>query len=199
MSTVIKGSNGNYLIHTKGASEIVLSLCTSYVDSKGKISPFTKSHNEKLIDVINSLAEEGLRTLCIAYKEIKASSTDPSEWDTAPDNDMVLLAIVGIQDPLRPEVIGAIAQCKTAGITVRMVTGDNKLTATRIATDAGILEEGYEVMEGSQFRSLTDSELDLILPKLRVLARSSPSDKHRLVTRLKYHKEVVAVTGDGTK
>jgi Ca2+-transporting ATPase len=72
------------------------------------------------------------------------------------------------------------------------------LTASKIASDCGILSEGQLVMEGPDFRKLTDEELDAKLPSLRVLARSSPSDKHRLVTRLKYLREVVAVTGDGT-
>jgi Ca2+-transporting ATPase len=109
-----------------------------------------------------------------------------------------LIALVGIQDPVRVEVPPAISRCKDAGITVRMVTGDNKLTATKIAQECGILSDGGEVMEGPAFRALTDEQLDAILPNLRVLARSSPSDKHRLVTRLKVHREVVAVTGDGT-
>lgn len=194
MSTIIKTEKGAR-IHTKGASEIILSLCDDYLDTKGQTVPLTKEKGEELKKVINTMASEGLRTLCLAYRDLKEFT---EELEHAPDSNLTLIGIVGIQDPLRAEVPEAIRQCKSAGITVRMVTGDNVLTATRIATDCGILTEGKEVLEGPDFRKLTDEELDAKLPNLRVLARSSPSDKHRLVTRLKFNKEVVAVTGDGT-
>lgn len=183
-------------LHTKGASEIVLGMCTSYLTKNGT-DTLTKQMQEDLKKVIEELASDGLRTLCIAYKELDEVK---KEYSTAPETDLTLIAIVGIQDPLRQEVPEAIRKCKGAGIIVRMVTGDNKLTARRIAKDCGIYDEskGHLVMEGPDFRKLSDAELDPILPKLTVLARSSPTDKFRLVTRLKQLGEVVAVTGDGT-
>ena len=111
-----------------------------------------------------------------------------------------MVGIVGIQDPLRPEVIDAVKDCQKAGVTVRMVTGDNLITAQNIAKNCGIYKEGEGmiVMEGPKFRELSEEQLEEILPKLRVLARSSPLDKQILVNKLKESGEIVAVTGDGT-
>lgn len=116
---------------------------------------------------------------------------------------LVLDALVGIQDPLRPGVSEAIAQCKRAGVRVRMVTGDNVLTARAISRNCGILDEAgakdkYGCMEGPSFRLLSDDERLKVVPRLHVLARSSPEDKRILVETLKRLGEVVAVTGDGT-
>lgn len=116
---------------------------------------------------------------------------------------LILDTIVGIQDPLRKGVKNSIAQCQKAGVTVRMVTGDNVVTAKAIAKNCGILpedgssDEKYS-MEGPKFRKLSKQERIKLLPKLRVLARSSPEDKRVLVETLREMKDVVAVTGDGT-
>jgi P-type Ca2+ transporter type 2C len=106
------------------------------------------------------------------------------------------LIVVGIKDPLRKEVYGAVAQCAKCGITVRMVTGDNPLTAEHIARECGILTDGV-YLDGKTFRNMDPIERDKILPRLQVLARSTPTDKFILVNRLRALGEVVAVTGDG--
>ncbi|KAI8802205.1 PMCA-type calcium-translocating P-type ATPase [Cladochytrium replicatum] len=111
---------------------------------------------------------------------------------------LTCLGIVGIEDPLRPSVTDAVEECHRAGVIVRMVTGDNVLTAKSIAAKCGILTRGGVVMEGPQFRALSPEKMDALLPRLQVLARSSPTDKQILVGRLKYLGETVAVTGDGT-
>ncbi|RYN45204.1 Calcium-transporting ATPase 2, partial [Alternaria alternata] len=103
-----------------------------------------------------------------------------------------------IQDPVRPGVPEAVRKAQKAGVTVRMVTGDNMQTARAIATECLIYTEGGLVMEGPDFRRLSTEQLDEMLPRLQVLARSSPEDKRILVTRLKALGEIVAVTGDGT-
>lgn len=118
-------------------------------------------------------------------------------------NEMILDGIIGIQDPLRKGVKESVEQCQRAGVTVRMVTGDNILTARSIARNCNILsEDEYEdsecAMEGPRFRKLSNKERVRILPRLRVLARSSPEDKRILVETLKKMGDVVAVTGDGT-
>jgi Ca2+-transporting ATPase len=110
---------------------------------------------------------------------------------------MTFNGLVGIQDPVRPGVPEAVAKCNFAGVSVRMVTGDNVVTAKAIATDCGIYTDGI-VMEGPTFRNLGEAEMNEILPNLQVLARSSPEDKRILVTRLRALGEIVAVTGDGT-
>ncbi|KAJ3214537.1 hypothetical protein HDU67_001507 [Dinochytrium kinnereticum] len=132
---------------------------------------------------------------------------DPSDTDLLAHNvaleefagkGLICAAVVGIEDPLRPDVSEAVADCQRAGVFVRMVTGDNVLTARAIATKCGIHTKGGLVMEGSYFRRLSDSERFAILPRLQVLARSSPTDKQLLVSNLKTMGETVAVTGDGT-
>ncbi|KNE62166.1 calcium-translocating P-type ATPase, PMCA-type [Allomyces macrogynus ATCC 38327] len=111
---------------------------------------------------------------------------------------LVLLAVVGIEDPLRPGVTEAVDACQRAGVFVRMVTGDNLTTARAIAAKCGIYSKGGIVMEGRAFRKLPRDQMDKVLPRLQVLARSSPLDKQVLVNRLKALGETVAVTGDGT-
>ena len=128
-------------------------------------------------------------------------------------NNLTCLCIVGIEDPVRPEVPEAIRKCQRAGITVRMVTGDNVNTARSIAMKCGILNPGEDflVLEGKEFnKRIKDANgvvqqalFDKVWPRLRVLARSSPSDKYTLVkhiidSKLSSNREVVAVTGDGT-
>ena len=147
------------------------------------------------------MASDGLRTIGIAYKDLvpeNASKNQESiegdinwEDEEAIQNGMTLLAIIGIQDPVRPEVPEAISKCQRAGITVRMVTGDNINTARSIATTCGILKPGgdFLALEGKEFNArIRDSDgqvsqrkLDLIWPKLRVLARAQPTDKFILV------------------
>ena len=111
---------------------------------------------------------------------------------------MTLIGITGIEDPLREGVIDAVKKCRRAGVTVKMCTGDNALTARSIATQCGIFTPGGIIMEGPAFRKLTQSEMVEVVPRLQVLARSSPEDKKILVETLKKIGEIVGVTGDGT-
>lgn len=112
--------------------------------------------------------------------------------------DLTLIAITGIEDPLRDGVRDAVADCFKAGVTVKMCTGDNVLTARSIAMQCGIFTEGGLIMEGPVFRKLSDPELLEAVPRLQVLARSSPEDKKLLVEKLRELGEIVGVTGDGT-
>ena len=127
------------------------------------------------------------------------------------ENDLILVALVGIEDPLRSEVPGAIQDCKRAGIVVRMVTGDNVQTARAIAKKCGILQDSTDVvMDGKEFRetvcdgegNIIQERFDRVWPNLRVLARSTPLDKHVLVSGIQASTigtpQTVAVTGDGT-
>ncbi|POM65809.1 Calcium-translocating P-type ATPase, PMCA-type [Phytophthora palmivora] len=165
--------------------------------------------------VIEKYASQGYRTLCLSYRDLDVPAEDLNNWvDEDVEKDLTCVAIVGIKDPVRPEVPGAIQHCKRAGITVRMVTGDNITTARSIAGKCGIINQGDGslVMDGQAFRSkvldaqgnIIQSQFDQIWPMLRVLARSSPKDKYTLVTGLMqsnlmpHGPQVVAVTGDGT-
>ncbi|XP_005609634.1 plasma membrane calcium-transporting ATPase 4 isoform X2 [Equus przewalskii] len=212
MSTVVE-KPGGYRMYSKGASEILLRKCNRILDKKGEAVPFkNKDRDEMVRTVIEPMASDGLRTICIAYRDF--SDVEPP-WDNENEilTELTCIAVVGIEDPVRPEVPEAIAKCKRAGITVRMVTGDNINTARAIATKCGILTPGddFLCLEGKEFNRLIRNEkgeveqekLDKIWPKLRVLARSSPTDKHTLVkgiidSTVGEQRQVVAVTGDGT-
>ncbi|KOS23394.1 Calcium-transporting ATPase 2 [Escovopsis weberi] len=111
---------------------------------------------------------------------------------------MVFIGFFGLRDPLRPEVVESVRKCQEAGVFVRMVTGDNFLTAKAVASECGIYTPGGVAMDGPTFRKLTQEQREAIVPRLQVLARSSPEDKVLLVTCLRDMKETVAVTGDGT-
>ena len=132
-----------------------------------------------------------------AHAEVSNSDSQHVEFASLLQ-DLVFLGVVGIQDPVRPGVPEAVKKAQHAGVVVRMVTGDNVVTARAIATECGIYTEGGVVMEGPVFRKLSEQAMNEMLPKLQVLARSSPEDKRILVTRLKALGETVAVTGDGT-
>ncbi|KAN0031465.1 hypothetical protein ACTFIV_005329 [Dictyostelium citrinum] len=193
MSVLVKHEQ-HLRLFTKGASEIILGQCGSYLDELGNIRPISEA-KAYFEEQINNFATDALRTIGLAYRDFQYGECDFKE---PPENDLIFIGIVGIKDPLRPEVPEAVEVCKRAGIVVRMVTGDNLITAQNIARNCGILTEGGLCMEGPKFRELSQSEMDAILPKLQVLARSSPTDKQLLVGRLKDLGEVVAVTGDGT-
>ncbi|XP_007575021.1 plasma membrane calcium-transporting ATPase 1-like isoform X3 [Poecilia formosa] len=215
MSTVLRNADGGFRMYSKGASEIVLRKCSRILDAKGQPRVFkTKDRDEMVKKVIEPMACEGLRTICVAYRDFPAEAGEPN-WDNENDilNELTCIAVVGIEDPVRPEVPAAIAKCQRAGITVRMVTGDNINTARAIATKCGILLPGEEFLclEGKEFNTqirndkgeVEQERLDKVWPKLRVLARSSPTDKHTLVkgiidSTVAETRQVVAVTGDGT-
>ncbi|XP_045635872.1 plasma membrane calcium-transporting ATPase 1 isoform X5 [Ursus americanus] len=215
MSTVLKNSDGSYRIFSKGASEIILKKCFKILSANGEAKVFRPRDRDDIVKtVIEPMASEGLRTICLAFRDFPAGEPEP-EWDN--ENDIVTgltcIAVVGIEDPVRPEVPEAIKKCQRAGITVRMVTGDNINTARAIATKCGILHPGEDFLclEGKDFNrrirnekgEIEQERIDKIWPKLRVLARSSPTDKHTLVkgiidSTVSEQRQVVAVTGDGT-
>ncbi|XP_062975446.1 plasma membrane calcium-transporting ATPase 3 isoform X1 [Elgaria multicarinata webbii] len=214
MSTVTCMPDGGYRLFSKGASEIVLKKCTNILSSNGELRVFRPRDRDEMVKkVIEPMACDGLRTICIAYRDFPAGK-EP-DWDN--ENDIVIdltcIAVVGIEDPVRPEVPEAIRKCQRAGITVRMVTGDNINTARAIAAKCGIIQPGEDFLclEGKEFNrrirnekgEIEQERLDKIWPKLRVLARSSPTDKHTLVkgiidSTIGEQRQVVAVTGDGT-
>lgn len=220
-------SKDKYRLYIKGASEIILSRCSEIVQvsrskSQDSTNPplakddFSTRSLDSTVSMafqhrISEYAEKTLRTISLAYKDYTLSSIEINQlasldsedrrafWDARVQEDaFILLGVVGIEDPLRDGVPEAVAACARAGVVVRMVTGDNVLTAKSIATKCGIYQEGSVIMEGPEFRRLTSDQMNAVIPRLRVLARSSPEDKMKLVKKLKQLGETVAVTGDGT-
>ena len=210
--------NDKYRVYFKGASEILTNLCTRYVvvNQPGQSSSGSEHDevetreidelsNENIANTIIFYANQMLRTIALCYKEVDVwppSGTSTSGQEEIPlselANDLTLVGIVGIEDPLRPGVRDAVADSARAGVTIKMCTGDNALTARSIASQCGIYTPGGIIMEGPVFRKLTEEERNDVVPYLQVLARSSPEDKKILVETLKRQGQVVGVTGDGT-
>ena len=210
MATVVKLTDGTYRLYVKGAPEVLLEKCTRIMeDTMHGMSDvqITTEHVNTLQDIVTSYASRSLRTIGLLYRDFEKwppddlRITDDDESEVVVDdflNDLVFLAVVAIQDPLRDDVIKAVQDCQRAGIIVRMITGDNMWTAKAIAKESGILSSDGIVMEGSEFRALSESQAVEIVPRLQVLARSTSEDKRVLVALLKNVGHVVAVTGDGT-
>ncbi|ULT98020.1 hypothetical protein L3Y34_005685 [Caenorhabditis briggsae] len=226
MMTVIELGEKKYRIYAKGASEIILTRCNYIFGKSGKIEPFGPKEAATMTkNVIEPMASDGLRTIGLAFKDLVPTGTKKHDYEEEYDGEIdwedeekvregqTVIAVMGIQDPVRPEVPAAIAKCQKAGITVRMVTGDNINTARSIATQCGIMTPGgdFLALEGKDFNArirdadgkVNQQKLDAIWPKLRVLARAQPSDKYVLVkgiidSTVSKNREVVAVTGDGT-
>ncbi|KAI3683009.1 hypothetical protein L1987_83459 [Smallanthus sonchifolius] len=197
MSVLVALSNGNFRAFCKGASEIILNMCDKIMNEDGEIVEMSEKQRKGISDVINGFACEALRTICLAFKDLDNGSISNS--NDIPESNYTVLAVVGIKDPVRPGVKEAVKTCLDAGIMVRMVTGDNINTAKAIAKECGIFTADGLAIEGPAFREKSDEQLKDIVPRLQVMARSLPLDKHKLVTFLRNElKEVVAVTGDGT-
>ncbi|KAM0326486.1 hypothetical protein ACHAPQ_007669 [Fusarium lateritium] len=200
----------------KGASEIVLGECNTILGDPTQ-GPTTEAlsdnHKEELRSIIFSYATNSLRTIGLAYRDFESwppvlTLRPEDEADKELDltdlvHNLTWMGVVGIQDPVRKGVPEAVKDCGIASVNVKMVTGDNVETARAIALNCGILtettiDEPNAVMQGQDFRKLSEPDRVAIVKKLRVLARSSPEDKRILVKTLRSLGEIVAVTGDGT-
>ncbi|KAF2722634.1 calcium-translocating P-type ATPase [Polychaeton citri CBS 116435] len=209
MGMVIK-QGSTYKLFVKGASEIMLKYCSQIVRDPTRSvegSVMNRDNRKALDDLIEAYASRSLRTIGFIYRDYEswppkgARRTEDDKTQAVFEDvckDMTFLGIVGIQDPLREGVPEAVKDCIMAGVYPRMVTGDNITTAKAIAKECGIYTAGGVALEGPAFRKMSKWEQREIIPKLQVLARSSPEDKRVLVRLLKEMGETVAVTGDGT-
>ncbi|KAJ3757655.1 Ca-transporting ATPase [Lentinula raphanica] len=215
---VVISSGGRYRFYVKGASEILSKKCTRHivVGRPGQDKPMgsgdeieTREIDELAADNISRTiifyANQMLRTISVCYRDFEQWPPAGMKVDEEGEvdfndlaQDLTLVAIAGLEDPLREGVREAVAKCHRAGVTVKMCTGDNVLTARSIASQCGIFTKGGIIMEGPVFRKLSQPEMIEIVPRLQVLARSSPEDKKILVETLKHIGDLVGVTGDGT-
>ncbi|KAJ5166831.1 ATPase P-type K/Mg/Cd/Cu/Zn/Na/Ca/Na/H-transporter [Penicillium canariense] len=210
MAVVAQMENGKYRMLVKGAAEILMNKSTRIIrDPTDALAeaPLSDEDRSTLDNTIVSYASRSLRCIALVYREFDqwpprgapTSESDRSQAVFEPlFKDMTVLGLVGIQDPVRPGVAEAVHTCQRAGVFVRMVTGDNILTAKAIAEECGIYTPGGIAIEGPKFRKLSTRQMNQILPRLQVIGRSSPEDKKILVNALKKLGETVAVTGDGT-
>uniref|UniRef100_A0ACD5Z9I7 Uncharacterized protein n=1 Tax=Avena sativa TaxID=4498 RepID=A0ACD5Z9I7_AVESA len=201
----VTGRDSDVHVHWKGAAEIVLALCTNWLDVDGSTHEMTPDKANQFKRYIEDMAEQSLRCVAFAYRNLDLKDIPSEEqrisWQL-PDNDLTLIGIVGMKDPCRPGVRDAVELCTNSGVKVRMVTGDNLQTARAIALECGILTDPQAstpvIIEGRVFRAYSDAEREAVADKISVMGRSSPNDKLLLVKALKKNGHVVAVTGDGT-
>ncbi|KYK55061.1 ATPase, P-type, calcium-transporting, PMCA-type [Drechmeria coniospora] len=210
MGIVVQLPKGRVRLYVKGASEILLAKCTETLrdpSADDSLAALTPDDTQTITRLIESYAMRSLRTIGICFRDFESWPPKPARRGGGGKDDvrfedvfqnMAFIAVVGIQDPLRDGVFESVKLCQKAGVVVRMVTGDNKITAQAIAKECGILQPNSVVMEGPDFRNMSKLQQEEIIPRLHVLARSSPEDKRILVKRLKDKGETVAVTGDGT-
>ncbi|XP_057515634.1 putative calcium-transporting ATPase 13, plasma membrane-type [Amaranthus tricolor] len=185
-------------VHWKGAAEMILSRCSNYYDKRGVVTSL-KDEDMKYKEIIQNMAAKSLRCIAFAHKQVE----EDSSLNQLHENELTLLGIVGLKDPCRNGVEKAIATCRKAGVSVKMITGDNIFTAKAIARECRILQledQLYEeaVIEGIVFRNYSHEQRMEKIDNIRVMARSSPLDKLLMVQCLKKKGHVVAVTGDGT-
>lgn len=192
MSTIHRTPQG-ITLYCKGALEKILPLCTQTIID-GAVQPLTDEWRGYFIAAQQSMADEGLRILAFAYRLL------PDNYDNnAAEQDLILTALVGLEDPPRPEVAAAIAKCHAAGIKVIMITGDHPHTAVAIARQIGLVQDARpKVILGDRLKKMTRSQLQIALnaPEI-VFARVGADQKMHIVEALQRKKQIVAVTGDG--
>lgn len=181
--TTVWKKDSKQFVFVRGAPEAIIARCD-----------FTAVEKIQLTEAYQALAKEGLRTIAFGYKEGAVSSrTNREQYES----HLTLLGFIGIYDPPRKEVPDAIHRAQTAGIRTIMVTGDNEMTALKIAKEIGLINSSSDVITGEQLRLLSDEEAIKILLKIQIIARSLPEDKLRVATLLQAQGFTVGVTGDG--
>jgi Ca2+-transporting ATPase len=180
--------------YVKGAPDVLISRGGSYRDPDGTVVGVTDANRHLATEANDRMAASGERVMVVAQRDFDPKSFDPAGDLLGLVQDLTLLAMVGIVDPPRAEAKAAIAECRDAGIRVRMITGDHATTAAAIASELGI--EGRAVT-GAEFAAMSDDQLLAQLPEIGVVARVAPEDKLRLVRLLKRSGNVAAMTGDG--
>lgn len=195
MTTFHRDKEGQLMACTKGAPDILVSLCSRTLKRDGSIQDITPSDVEEIMAKNKELAGQALRVLGLAYKPIPAVPGHPTPEED--ERDLVFVGLVGMIDLPRPEAIEAIKICKKAGIRVIMVTGDYKDTAAAIAADLGIIDDMKQVVDGAELNRMDDEALNQAVKSVNVFARVSPEHKVRIVQAVKNNGGIVAMTGDG--
>ena len=194
MMSTIHDLGGSFVQYTKGGPDVVLARC-SYCYENGEPRPMTQEKRAGIMAANKAMADRALRVLACARRD----------WDQKPvsneaeflEQELVFLGLVGMIDPVRPEVKAAIADCRTAGIRAVMITGDHKDTAVAIAGELGIITDASQAVTGAELNNMPHSEICEAVKKYSVYARVQPEHKTRIVTAWKENGAVVAMTGDG--
>ncbi len=193
MSTVHTCPPG-YVQYTKGAPDVILDLCTHYIKN-GQVLPMTEEYRREILAANKSMADRALRVLCCAKRDY---SSQPKNCEPeALEHDLIFMGLCGMIDPVRPEVLPAIAQCREAGIRPIMITGDHVDTAVAIAKELGILTPGTYAVTGAQLDEMDDETFEREFKNISVYARVQPEHKTRIVNAWRKAGYVTAMTGDG--
>ena len=176
-------------MYTKGAPDELLRRCTR-IEEKGVVNPLTDAKREEILGVNQDMAQSALRVIGVAYRTMNEADPSPES-----ENDLIFVGLVGMIDPPREEAKAAIDVCKTAGIQVKMITGDHKITASAIGAQLGI--ETDRTVEGREINEMTDEQLRECVKTTNVFARVSPEHKVRLVDAVRANGNIAAMTGDG--
>lgn len=193
--TTIASEENTYMVYTKGSPERIIDLCDKIIINN-EIKPFTKVLKQKMDKEIIRLQKESKRILAFSHKEL----SEVYDWEKEQNNiesHMIFDGFVSIADPLRDDVYEAVKKCRESGINLKILTGDNIVTATSIAKQLDIVNEDSIIIEAPEIDEMSDDELLKIIDRIIVIARSKPITKMRIVNLLKGKGEVVAVTGDG--
>ena len=184
--------NERYEMLIKGAPDVLLARCTS-LEQNGEVLPLTDEIRSAIVDQNRDFSSQGLRVLAFAKKVL--SENRPLTLED--ENDLIFTGLIAMMDPPRVESAPAVADCRRAGIRPVMITGDHKITASAIAREIGILQDGDRAVEGSELEKMTDEELRNEVEHISVYARVSPEHKIRIVRAWQDRGHVAAMTGDG--
>jgi Ca2+-transporting ATPase len=185
--------DGRYVAYAKGAPEVILDRCTS-IQAGSQVEPITEEARRRFLRDNEALAGQGMRVLAFSWKAVPEAGIKNI---AGLESGMTFLGLTGMIDPPRPEARESVAKCRSAGINVVMITGDQALTAASIARDIGIMDEKGVVVDGTDLNAMTDEELRRRVEDIKVYARASPEQKLRIVKALQDRDHVVAMTGDG--
>ena len=194
MMSTVHAAEGRFLQYTKGAPDEVLKRCTHWLDGE-QLRPMTEEKRSEILEINKSMADKALRVLAAALRR----------WEEQPrentpeflEQELVYIGLVGMIDPVRPEVKAAIMECRSAGIRPVMITGDHKDTAIAIARELGILTDPAQALTGAQLDGISDEELAKTIGNYSVYARVQPEHKVRIVSAWKANGAITAMTGDG--
>lgn len=194
MMSTVHSKNGIFVQYTKGAPDEILKKCNRILTG-GKVIDITDEHRTKIAEENTRMGNKALRVFAVAFKEYNEA---PAIYESAElEYDMIFIGLTGMIDPVRPEVKDAIVECRSAGITPIMITGDHINTAKAIARELGILSDDSQAMMGAEIDKYSDEEFEKIVENVFVYARVQPEHKTRIVNAWKNKGYVTAMTGDG--
>ena len=194
MMSTVHTVEGKIIQYTKGAPDELLK-CSTHILTQNGVEAITDEHRDAVLKANKGFADKALRVLAGAYREYSASpdTSDPATLE----QELIFIGLVGMIDPVRPEVKPAIDKCRTAGITPVMITGDHKDTAVAIATELGIIADKSEALTGAELDKISDEDFSEAIEKYHVYARVQPEHKVRIVNAWRKKGKITAMTGDG--